>query len=255
MANVGRHRIAQDGSSAGSGTPLRVLGTTMVFPLLALLSLVLSACVLSNSSKDNGYPSLPLLPLPEFSAEVQQASAELAVMSGDSNIAVVAPLISPLIASPSVSVMSKATVPGFPSNGTYVYRLGGKQAGANGSGATVVLELTVGKFPPEAESINAASYKDIRFRLEPVLAPINLEPDGSAPIYRKDTASTMTLAFNGDFYFVALTVTDTCGSASDARLVGGGNCFSWDELQMFLDTLAVIDRDSLTEATAPDPGF
>ena len=104
---------------------------------------MLAACVSSNSTEDNGYPSLPLLPLSEFSAE------------------------------------------------------------------------RGGRLPLETAAIDAASDRDIGFRLEPALAPIDLEPDGSAPIYRKDTASTMTLAFNNASYVVALTVTDTCGSASD----------------------------------------
>ncbi len=191
------------------------------------------------------YPAFPVSALSDFPDSVQGASTALSRMQFDTGVVGVAPQILPFAFSWSFSFTNPPVPLEFSKEPSYAYLLAGTPVDGTGAATDVFLEIAVGVLSPVEAPGGPDLFARLGYQTEPTLAPINLEPDGSAPIYRLDSAFGMTLVFTDGSYYVSLTVTDGCEAAGQDRLMGGESCVAWDELQMALDSLAVIDPATL----------
>lgn len=191
------------------------------------------------------FPALPVGPLSDFPDTIQSAASGLDRMQFDTGVAGIAPQILPFPFSWSFSFTNPPVPLEFSQDPSYAYLLAGVPTDGSGTTSDVVLEVAVGVLGPLEVPGGPVLFEQLGFDLEPILAPINLEPDGTSPIYRLDSAFGMTLVFSDGRYYVSLTVTDDCETEGQDRLMGGESCIAWDELQMVLDSLAVIDPATL----------
>lgn len=191
------------------------------------------------------FPALPVGPLAGFPDTIQNAASGLDRMQFDTGVAAIAPQILPFPFSWSFSFTNPPVPLEFSREPSYAYLLAGVPTDDTMPPFDVVLEVAVGVLDPLEVPGGPVLFEQLGFDLEPTLAPINLEPDGAAPIYRLDSGFGMTLVFSDGRYYVSLTVTDGCEANDQDRMMGGATCIAWDELQMVLDSLAVIDPDTM----------
>jgi hypothetical protein len=191
-------------------------------------------------------PAIPVGPLSDFPDSIQGAASGLDRMQFDTGVAAIAPQILPFPFSWSFSFTNPPVPLEFSREPSYAYLLAGVPIDDASPPSDVVFELAVGVLGPLEVPGGPVLFEQLGFAIEPTLAPINLESDGAAPIYRFDSGFGMTLVFSDGRYYVSLTVTDDCEANDQDRMTGGTTCIAWDDLQMLLDSLAVIDPATLS---------